>query len=219
MLRFAEELMLLILSDDGKFLPVQDWSLNRALAGAVLMDLALEDRIDTDLERLMLTDATPLGDPLLDTTLAQIAARTQAEGNQHDARFWVGQISGNADEIRDAALQRLVERGILEERDDGYLWVLQARRYPVIDGKPVREVKLRIMSVLFSDEIPDPRDIVLINLADACQIFNQLLSRRELDQASERIKQVKDLDLIGQAMAQAIQDVSMWLLRAQSPII
>ena len=35
---------------------------------------------------------------------------------------------------------------------------------PAIDGEAQREVKLRIMGVLFSDEIPDPRDIVIICL-------------------------------------------------------
>ena len=51
MLRFPEELMLLILDDeDGRFARVPDRQLRYALAGGVLMDLALENRIDTDLE-------------------------------------------------------------------------------------------------------------------------------------------------------------------------
>ena len=214
MLRFAEELMLLLLNDDGKFVSVRSWLLDRALAGAVLMDLALEDRIDTDLERLILVDATPVGDSLLDPVLARIAA-----GEQHDARYWVGEIAGGASEIREEALNRLVGCGILERREDQFLWVLKSRRYPTIDGKVVREVKLRIMSVLFSDEIPDPRDIAIIALADACKIFDALLSHRELDQVSARIRQVRDLDLISQAMSQAIQDITMWLAKAQSSIV
>ena len=65
------------------------------------------------------------------------------------------------------------------------------------------------MQVLFSDEIPDPRDVVLICLADACGIFKELLSRRELGQATDRIEQVRRLDLIGQAMSRAIGDIEM----------
>ncbi len=49
MLRFAEELMLLILDDEnGRFARVPDRLMRYALAGGVLMDLALENRIDTD---------------------------------------------------------------------------------------------------------------------------------------------------------------------------
>ena len=51
----------------------RSWLLDRILAGAVLMDLAMEYRIDTDPERLVLLDDTPVGDSLLDPTLARIA--------------------------------------------------------------------------------------------------------------------------------------------------
>ena len=184
MLRFAEEIILLLLNDDdGRFARVPSWSLNYALAGGVLMDLALENRIDTDLEKLVLVDATPVGDNLLDETLADIES--------------------------EEALSRLVSLGILESRADRFLWVFQSRRYPAIDGTAEREVKLRIMEVLFSDQIPSPRDVVIICLADACGIFRSLLSRQELSNASARIEQVRKLDLIGQAMAQAIQDIEL----------
>ena len=210
MLRFAEEVVLLLLrDDDGKFVHVPSWLLDRILAGAVLMDLAMEYRIDTDPERLVLLDDTPVGDSLLDPTLARIAQ--DREGVERDARYWVEQEATHAEEIREEALNRLVEVGILEREDDRFLWVFKSRRYPIIDGKAEREVKLRIMGVLFSDEIPDPRDVVIICLADACGLFRELLPRRELEQASVRIEQVRKLDLIGQAMAQTIYDMGVWL--------
>ncbi len=207
MLRFVEEILLLLLrDDDGKFVHVPSWSLDRAMASGVLMDLALENRIDTDTTTLTLISDEPVGDSLLDPVLANIAA-----GEQRDARYWVEQTAKRAEAIREEALERLVDKGILERQDDRFMWVFRSRRYPVIDGKAEREVKLRIMGVLFSDEIPDPRDVVLIALADACGIFQSLLSKRELDQVMQRIEQVRKLDLIGQAMLQTILDMEMWL--------
>ena len=211
MLRFAEEIILLLLDDeDGRFAHVPSWSLAYAIAGGVLMDLALENRIDTDLEELILVDATPVGDSLLDPTLAEIEAGEKAEmeaGEKRDARFWVERTANRAGVIREEALSRLVALGILECRDDRFLWVFRSRRYPTIDGKAEREVKLRTMGVLFSDDIPDPRDVVLICLADACGIFRGLLSKQELSRVSGRIETVRKLDLIGQAMSQVIHDI------------
>lgn len=205
MLRFVEETLLLLLGDeDGRFASVSSWSLDYALAGGVLMDLALENRIDTDLENLVLIDSTPTGDDLLDPTLADIAAE-----ERHDTRFWVERIASNAHEIREDALERLVLMGILERHDDRFMWVFRSRRYPTIDGAVEREVKLRIMGVLFSDEIPDPRDVMIICLADACGIFDELLSRREMAKATERIDQVRRLDLIGRTITQAIRDIEV----------
>ena len=207
MLRFAEEIILLILHDDnGKFAHVPSWSMDRAMAGAVLMDLALENRIDTDPENLVLVDATPVGDSLLDPTLAEIAA-----GEQRDARYWVEQTAKKGEQIREEALSRLVDAGILERQEDRFLWVFRSRRYPLVDGKAEQEVKLRIMEVLFSDQIPGPRDVVIIALTDACGIFRELLPKRLLQEAADRIEQVRKLDLIGQAMAETIRDMEMWL--------
>ena len=216
MLCFAEEIMLLLLDDrDGSFLPVPSSSVRSALAGAVLMDLALANRIDTDLQSLILVDDKPTGDALLDPTLARIAGSGQA----HDAHHWVQRTSDHADEIRQAALDRLVERGILNREEDRFLWVFRSRRYPTVDGTAEREVKLRIMGVLLSDEIPDPRDIAIIGLCDACGLFNHMLAPPELAQARGRIDQVRKFDLIGQSVASVVEQIDeLNRLRARSDL-
>ncbi len=205
MVGLVEEIVLLQLRDEGgSFVRVPTWSLRYAIAGAVLMELAIELRIDNDLEHMFLIDDTPTGDVLVDPTLVEIAAAERS-----NTRSWIEHIAASGDEIRAAALGRLVERGILEERDERFLWVFHTRRYPAVDGQVRREVKLRIMEVLLSDEIPDPRDAMLICLADACGIFREMLSGRELAEVTPRIEQVSRLDLIGQAMSRAIDDVRM----------
>ncbi len=215
MLRFAEEIMLLLLDDEGgKFVELPAMSVECALAGAALMDLALEGRIDTDPDRLFVIDPTPLEDYLLDPTLACIVQSTE----MHDARYWINQTTTYAGDIRDRSLARLVERGILRREDDRFLWVFQTRRYPVIDDQTVREVKLRIMGVLFSDEIPDARDIVIISLSDACGIFGGLLSRREQRGVARRIERVRKMDLIGREVSKVVRDIELSLATAIVPM-
>ena len=205
MLRIVEEIVLLLLRDeDGRFINVPTWSIDYAIAGGVLMDLAMENRIDTDLENLILIDASPLNDSLLDPVLVEIEA-----GEKSTTRYWVENTAQNAYAIREEALSRLIAQGILEPTEDRFLWVFRSRRYPMIDGKAEREVKSRIMGVLFSDEIPDPRDVTIICLAEACGIFGELLTEEELEKASARIEQVRKLDLIGQAMSRAIYDIEV----------
>ena len=214
MLRFAEEIMLLLLDDeDGSFARVPDRLVRYALGGGVLMELALEDRIDTDLDKLLLVDSTPLQDNLLDPMLSEIAAATET----HDTRYWLECAAEHAGDIREGALRRLVQKGILAREDERFLWVFRSRRYPAIDGKAELEVKLRIMEVLFSEKIPDPRDVVIICLADACGIFEKLLANRELARATGRIEQVRKLDLIGQEVIKAIWDIEASLALAVQP--
>ena len=205
MLTFAEEILLLLLEDEsGEFVPVPTWSRQCALAGAALMDLALQGRVDTDLQKLVVIDRSPSGDELLDPILARIVE----ESKIHDARYWVERISEEQSGwIQDCALARLVSRGILESEGGRLLWVFRSRRYPAVDGKAEREVRLRIMNVLFTDEIPSPRDIVIICLADACRIFDLIMSENEVERARERIDLVRRMDLIGQAVSKAVRDL------------
>ena len=206
MVGLVEEITLLMLRDEGgAFVRVPTWSLRYSIAGAVLMELADANRIDTDLEHLFLVDDTPTGDELLDPALAAVAAG----GERRNTRFWIEHVAEGADGIREAALGALVAKGILQERDERVLWLFKTRRYPAAEGSVRQAVKLRIMEVLLSDDIPDPRDVMLICLADACGIFRALLSGRELAEVTPRIEQVTRLDLIGQTMVRAIDDVRM----------
>ncbi len=210
MLTFHEEIMVLLLHDEnGTFLPVNEHTLNSALTGAALMDLAFVNRIDTDTDKLTVIDPTPTGDPVLDRILTRIAA----EETDANARTWIETLSADeasadpAETIREAALTRLVERGVLERREEKFLWVFRSRRYPTIDGKIEQEAKKRIADVLFSEEVPDPRDVALICLVDACNILQTIFSKREVDRVQPRLEQLRKMDLIGREMASAIADI------------
>ena len=73
MLGLAEELMLLVMDEDnGEATSIPARTLGYALAGAALLELALQGRIDTSLETLEVTDPTPLNDNLLDPVLSDI---------------------------------------------------------------------------------------------------------------------------------------------------
>ena len=205
MLRLADELLLLLIDDKrSDLIPLPDRSLACALAGALLMDLALEGRIDTDPDCLSLLDATPLGDDLLDPVLTEIE---RAEAVRH-ARFWVAHFAERGDDIRDKALARLTAQGILEAEDGGFFSFLpsvsRTRRYPA-DEAAREDVQLRVMRALFSDDVPDPRDAVVIGLADACGAFERLLDPTEHAAARERIALLGRMDLIGRAVAEAVR--------------
>ena len=96
-LTFAEEIMLLLLDDQsGRFEHLSGSTIRYALSGAVLMDLALLNRIDTDLNELVLLDSTPLDDQMFDPTLAAIkhAVRPPSTGSW-SAESWSARKTGS----------------------------------------------------------------------------------------------------------------------------
>ena len=214
MLTFTEEILLLLLDDkDGSFVPIPKANLGCAIAGAVLMDLAFDYRIDTDPESLVVTDPAPTGNPMLDPTLAKIGA----QGQGTDTRTWIRVLSvEDAPAIREQALQSLVARGIVVQREERVMWAFRTRRYPTIDGNVEQEVKLRIAEVLFSDDIPDPRDGALIGLVDACDILRDVFPDRDMEKCRPRIDQLRKMDLIGRELAQAIADIEHTVMMSLS---
>jgi hypothetical protein len=204
MLGFAEELLLLLLDDaSGHLAPISRANLTCGLAGAVLMDLELRGRIAAAGPTLAVTDPTPTGDGILDPILARLAACATS----HDASHWVRKLAEQGDALHDAAMASLVARGILKAVSEKFLWVLETRRYPILDDREQKEAKLRLLSVLLCDGAPGPRDVALINLADACGIFRLILQERELARAAGRIASVAALDPIGRATVAVIKDV------------
>ena len=205
-IRFAEELLLLLHSDDsGYFIPIPEWKMSCALAGSVLMDLALDNRIDTDLETLILVDATPTGDELLDPALDEIAREEKTQSPQ----FWVERIARHANDINELVINRLVNKGIFEA-DAGGFWTLSGKvsrsgRYPMVHGRTGEEIKGRIIRVLFDDEIPDPRDMCIMGLVHNCGGFRAMLEPEEYELAEERIELFSGMDLIGRTIGNAVR--------------
>ncbi len=162
MLSFVEEITLLLLDDtQGRFVDLPLSASDVVVAGAALMDLALADRVDSDLKQLTVVDTKPTGDDILDDALARVAQ----PGQELTVSAAVEGLAAYAEGYKEKALQRLVAHKILREENGRFLWVFPTRRYPVIDDTEQREVKARLRQVLLTDEIPDPRDVVLSSSA------------------------------------------------------
>ena len=210
MLTFTEEVLLLLGDEQGTFLPVQKYAFECALAGAVLLDLAFDDRIDTDLEALVVIDASPTGNPLQDRILRKIAARRHAT----DTQAWIRELSADdVDAVRDYALTSLVVRGVLERREDRFLRLLRSVRYPTIDHGAELAIERRLEEVL-ADEIPDPRDVALVSLVDACGILPDLFPDFDSRELDVRMAQLRRMDLIGREVAGTIAEIQRTIIDA-----
>jgi hypothetical protein len=198
---FAEEFLLLALSDPkGEFVREPPDRYENALAGAILMDLALLNRIDTDLDHLILIDPTTTGDPSLDRALALIREYPDSKSTA----YWIEEIRYRIDEFRDVLINRLIDRGMLKREERKLLGLIPQTRYAASPGPEERELRERLRTTILSDDIPDPRDILLISLLTSCNLLNRLFSRAEIQATQERIDQIAQMDLIGQAVFKTI---------------
>lgn len=204
-LRLAEEIILLSLDDDtGRPVGRPGMAPDLALAGALLMDLALERRIDTDRDRLWVADDTPTWDPVLDAALADLAAH----GAPADARGAIHLLARDAAEHRHALLDRLIAAGLLHRLEDRVLWLFREHRHPKAEGRrEADEARTRIRAALLAEEIPEPRDALLLGLARAAGLLPLIFSEAELARVQRWLELVTRIESLNRSLAAAVAAV------------
>ena len=144
-----------------------------------------------------------------------------ADPVQHNAQYWIERLAPHAESIIDMTLDHLCYLKILQHHD-GDFWSLagSAWRMGVHTGSEVgtavEHVKTRISKAIFNNEIPDPRDIIIICLIDTCDVLRFIF---ELDEESERrVEDICRMDLIGRAIADAVgQNITGPVIQADRP--
>ena len=104
-------------------------------------------------------------------------------------------------------LGRLVDLEILYHHEGDY-WTLSSKAWQSEafassqDDTTVQFVKARIANVIFNNEIPEPRDIIIITLINTCDVFRFIFV---LDEDSEEpIELICKMDLIGRSIGEAV---------------
>lgn len=198
-----EEVLLLALRDEEGTI-ASGTMYQYAIAGAILSELMLQGRIavdDSGRKKLAtVIDPHPTGAPLLDECLDKIAA---AKPKPLD--HWVGRFA-NIKNLKHRVAERLCDRGILHE-DQGTVLLLFSRRiYPETDSRPEHEIVERLRRAIFTDTRDiDPRTVVLVSLANSAGILELSFDKKELKARKERLEQVINGDLVGEAAKDAIQ--------------
>ncbi len=212
-LSLADNLCLLMLDDaSGSLCRLEGRTRDFGFAAAVLLELEQHERIQTQPGLLSVIDATPLGDPVADPVLAEVA-----DSDHSSPQDWVRRIgSRSGSEIAAATLDRLVARGVLEQIPGDLFFlpseVARSQRYPGAVGG-ADEVRIRVMRALFGGDAPDTSDADLIGLADSCGVFGVILSAGEFDKVRDRIGEIAPRNPLCRAVEQAAADD----LAAQGP--
>jgi molybdopterin-dependent oxidoreductase alpha subunit len=202
-LSFSEELILLMVDDDtGRLHPLPEKVLGSALGGAFLLELAFAGRLDNDVESVFLAGTATTGNVLLDGVLEDLAA----EGSPLPLARALALASTEAPTGVKFVLDNLVAAGVLRESSPPES-PLSERRFEKTDMRVVQGLRQRIRQlVLSADALPNPRDVVLLGLVEACQLAPQLFSPEELSVSGERLRRLAGLELLNQAMFAAVRN-------------
>lgn len=200
----AEDLLLLALDDDrGTVSWQRSTELSYGLGGALLTDLALQERIDSVDKKIVISDPSPTGDRLLDAALAT----TRAPKKPRDAKHWVEKLGGR-NGLKEQLARRPVARGILREQEHTFLWVFHDPRFPTSDPGPETSIRDQIRDVAVAGAEPDTRTLLLFSLVSTCNLTDGLFTREERKQAKLRIKDLVEGEQFGKAVSGAVAEAT-----------
>lgn len=197
MTTFAEEFLLLVLSEKGH--AGLNGNSDLAVAGAHLCQLAALERIDVEDRKLVLISREPTGDELLDDALARFADQV---GRRAPAA-----LRRAKKKIHEPVYERLAARELVTPRRTIFGPV-----HPPVDPAPADAIRDELIEVLTDRRQPDARTGTLISLLRATNTLGRALPRdhrggltgRELRDAGKRISEGR---WASQAVARVIQDM------------
>ncbi len=204
-LHLHEQVVLLALRDDTGKVGSGSWA-QCAAGGVLLAELWFARRITLDKPKrnvlVTLADAKPVGERLLDESLARIAGAKRRAG----LSTWVSRISGTRKLVPRIA-ETLVHRGILRHERARFLIVFERTVFPTVDPRPEQELLAELHRLIFNDDPVDeiePRSRVLVGIADATGLLRANFDRKELKRRKERIKALRADEPFSKAVEQTI---------------
>jgi Golgi phosphoprotein 3 len=209
-----EEVVLLAVDEKtGGLRSAREFGTAYALVGAVLFDLSLAGKIDTDTEIIHIIDTKPTGNGTLDRVLSEMMRRKDLNTVQD----WIEHIYHRKADIEGEALASLIEQGILFHEKTKRLWIVDVERFPMVSDRHQQHVKVRLAEAILTDHIPDTRDIMLVSIAEPCGLLGFVLEEAELERRRERVQTLCTLETISRKVARAIARLDGTLRQQMTP--
>jgi hypothetical protein len=208
-MNLAEEFALIGYDDDGS--PVIDSSrLSLGLGGALLLELALAEKVDVEDKKVVVRDGAPTGDPLIDQALAQVVADDKPRAPGH----WVNKFSKT---VREQVMDGLVQQGVVNREKDKVLLVFPRTRFPAAHGvEPVAETEARqrMHAAVTSSGAVEPRTAALCALIAATDQSRKVFPDLDHRQVKARLKEIGEGAWAATAVKKSIEEVQAAVMTA-----
>jgi len=185
-LNLIDELILLGLDDEKGVFVSDSTAFAYGLAGAVIFELTLRDRVELRKEKLFVKNRKPTGDRIIDVYLDTIV-KSKKEKSLHD---WVEILGEEVETIKKQTIDKLILAGILTKREEKILWVFTNNKYPAQNSTQENLLRRRLCQLMENKEEPKLNEVMLISLIDSCSLNEEVFGKEKAETYKDRIKSV-----------------------------
>jgi hypothetical protein len=205
-LNLTDELVLIALDDEnGKFI-TDTAHLHYGIAGSILLELALQGRIELKDDYIDLRNSEKTQIPSLDRALEIISNSKKPRSIEH----WVTQIGLGAESIKDETIEHLRKANIIRKEAGKILWIIPTTNFPTENPIPENKVRQKLKDIVLNDSPAELKDLMLLSLIEECELTREVFkSKEEYKRAKKRIKNLtKDIE-IAKGVDAAIQAIHL----------
>lgn len=205
MLTLYDELYLLSVHEDkGTYLKSTVESMKPGLAGALLAELALMGKIQTnEKHRLILVDKSPTEDNLLNEVLNIL----EDSEKDHKFGYWINKVSNGLEKLSKQMTERLIQMGIVSQEDDHLEWEVPTPLDTQVNATSKYWVRRRLRGIVLAQEEADQRDIAILSLLRACGFLDLIFLKDERRYASRHINELVISFAMKDSAAQTIEEI------------
>ena len=197
----AERFLLMSLShDDGVPASLPHMAHDVELAGAILIDLMLHGRIRFQHSCVEPIDRAPTGYAFLDPVLQKIHSASK----RMELSEWLELLAEDSSDLKHAAFEHLADRGFVVVERRALVSGFEAHFFPHAKDHGEEALVARIAC----GEVLDQEDVLAVCLANACGLFDVILSKKRRRRLAKRIRQLVDTNIVGETMIEAVEAAS-----------
>ena len=211
----AEEFLLLALNNEsGKPMLGSD-RLEPALGGALIVELALMERIGVTPHsdgwrkrgRVTVTNLTPTDDPELDVALQRLTEREGTKVKDFVSEFSTKKVRVTY-KLRERLLDRLARSGAVTRQEGTVLGFIPRTTWPAQDVSAEGDVRARLRGALVDGTTPTERTVALIALLQVTGLVTKVLPDADKKLVKARAKALTEGDWAAKAVKDAIDEVA-----------
>jgi len=214
-LNLLEKYLLIALDDDkGKFVN-DSIHLHYGFAGAILLELAIRDKIEISGESIRLKEKSTEKEVALNKAIELL----NQEGGM-SSRDCINKLSKKASEFKEDTLQKLINKGVLQRKEGKILWIIPNHKYPTQNILPESKLRERLNEVVLHDKKATAEDIMLLSLINVSNLTKEAFRNVEDRKGLKKKIEVLTSDMkLSQVINSSIREIQAAIMIAISSAI
>jgi hypothetical protein len=173
------------------------------IAGAIILDMTLDDRIEMADKKLLLKASKPDAEPVA----AEITSLLSRSAKPRKTEYWIRKLAGHYSKYKWQILKGLEGKRLVRIENRKFLWIIPYRKSYLIESYTRSNIISQMKNDILFQKGLEGENLALAGLIQACRMYRILTNDRdELRKIRKQLKQIiKEspvADIVGQTIRQ-----------------